>query len=276
MTLTKSSNLIIPEVLADMVQAELAKKVRFEPLAVVDTTLNNQPGDKIKVPAWDYIGDAKDLAEGASIEITQMSTTSKEMTVKQIGKAVEITDYALEVGYDDALQAASEQIALAHAQKIDEDMLTALRSASLSYEAPDLSGGTAATDFSIDHLEHAIAKFNDEDLADMVLVASPRRAIELTRSARNASMCTELGAKSLLSGAFAKVLGCEIVRSKRLADSEAYLVKVGALRLIKKREVNLETDRDILKKSTVLSADSIYGCYLYDAKKAVRITIPGQ
>ena len=36
--LTKSTHLIIPEVLADMVQAVLEKKIRFTPLSVVDTT----------------------------------------------------------------------------------------------------------------------------------------------------------------------------------------------------------------------------------------------
>lgn len=262
---TLSRQLIIPQVLADMVQAELDKKIRFVPLATVDTTLQGQPGDTLTVPAWDYIGDATDLTEGETIEITQMSTTKKEMKIKQIGKAVEITDYALQVGYDDALAAAAQQIALAHAQKQDEDMLTALKTATLTETA---TGGLTVT-----NLEKAIAKFDDEDLADMVLITNPKNAIALVGDARKLTLNTDLGADALVTGAFAKVLGATVVRSKRLADNEAYLVKVGALRLLKKRDLNLETDRDILKKSTVISADSIYGTYLYDAKKAVKITV---
>lgn len=263
--LTKSTHLIIPQVLADMVSYELDKKIRFTPLATVDTTLVGRPGDTITVPAWDYIGDAKDLTEGDAIEISQMSTTDKQMSIKQIGKAVEITDYALEVGYDDALREAAQQIALAHASKIDTDFITAVQGATLTETA---SGG-----LTVDNLDAAIAKFDDEDLSDMVLLANAKVARVLVNDARKQLLYTETGADALVSGAIGKVLGATIVRSNKLADGEAYLIKQGALRLLKKRDVNLETDRDILKKSTVISADSIYGTYLYDAKKVVKITV---
>lgn len=263
--ITKSTHLIIPEVLADMVSAELEKKIRFIPLAVVDTTLVGQPGDKIKVPAWDYIGDATDLTEGNSIEVTQMSTTNKEMAIKQIGKAVEITDYALEVGYDNALNEAAKQIATSHAQKIDDDMFKALQNATLTETA---TGG-----LTVENLEKAIAKFDDEDIADMVIIANPANSLKLQADARKQLIYTEIGANALINGAVGKVLNATLVRSKRVPAGEAYLVKVGALRLVKKRDLNLEKDRDILKKSTVISADSIYGTYLFDAKKVVKITI---
>lgn len=267
MALTRSDNLIIPEVLADMVQYELEKKIRFTPLAQVDTTLVGQPGDTITVPAWGYIGDAEDLTEGEEIEISQMSTTDKTMTIKQIGKAVEVTDYALEVSYDDALQAAASQIALSHAQKIDEDFVNALRLGAELTETAD--------SLTVDNLEKAIAVFDDEDLSDMVLITNPQNAINLTADARKLALNTEVGGQALISGAFAKVLGATVVRSKRLQDNEAFLIKAGALRLVKKRDVFLETDRDILKKSTVISADSIYGTYVFDSSKLVKVNIGG-
>lgn len=262
---TKSTNLIIPQVLADMVQAELEKQVRLTPLAVVDTTLVGRPGDTLTVPAWDYIGDATDLTEGDSIEITQMSTTEKTMKIKQIGKAVEITDYALQVGYDDALATAALQIAQSHAQKIDEDFLTTISAATLSETA---TGG-----LTVENLEKAIAKFNDEDIAQMAIIANPQDALKLQADARKLLVYADAGADALISGTVGRVLGADLVRARRVPEGTAYLVKQGALRLVKKRDVNLETDRDILKKSTVISADSIYGTYLYDAKKVVKITI---
>lgn len=262
---TKSTHLIIPEVLADMVKAKLVNKVRFTPLATVDTTLVGQPGDEITVPAWDYIGEAKDLAEGDLIEITQMSTTTKKMKVKQVGKAVEITDYAQKAGFDDALESASEQLALAIADKQDNDMVKAVQGATLQVTATD--------GLTVDNLELAIAKFNDEDGEPMVLLTNAKNALVLQKDARKLLLNTEVGANALINGAFAKILNAEVVRSNRLADGEAYLVKAGALRLNKKSDLNLETDRDILKKSTVISVDAIYGCYLYDAKKVVKITI---
>lgn len=262
---TKSTHLIIPEVLAGMVQAELKKKIRFQPLAQTDTTLVGKPGDTVTVPAWGYIGEAKDLAEGASIEISEMSTTTKKMKIKQVGKAVEITDYALQVGYDDALAEATRQLAVSIADKIDNDFVTAIKTAELQETA---TGG-----LTVENLEKAIAKFDDEDTSELVLLANVKNALNLQSDARKKLLNTEVGAQSLINGAFAKVLNAEIVRTNRLEDGEAYLIKKDALKLFKKRDVNIETDRDILKKSTVISADAIYGAYLYNAKKAVKITV---
>jgi hypothetical protein len=39
-----------------------------------------------------------------------------------------------------------------------------------------------------------------------------------------------------------------------------------------KRDTLLETDRDIINKSTVMTVDKHYVVYLYDASKAIKIT----
>lgn len=52
MALTMLSNLINPEVLADMVEKKLHDLIRFTPLAEVDNTLVGQPGDTLTLPSY--------------------------------------------------------------------------------------------------------------------------------------------------------------------------------------------------------------------------------
>ena len=51
-----------------------------------------------------------------------------------------------------------------------------------------------------------------------------------------------------------------------------FIVKPGALAIYMKRDTLLETDRDIINKSTVMTVDKHYVAYLYDASKAIKIT----
>ncbi len=46
------NNLIDPEVMARMVSARLPKKIKFSPIARIDTTLVGQPGSTITVPKY--------------------------------------------------------------------------------------------------------------------------------------------------------------------------------------------------------------------------------
>lgn len=52
MALTTLSNLINPEVLADMVDVKLHDLIRFAPLAEVDNTLVGQPGNTLTLPSY--------------------------------------------------------------------------------------------------------------------------------------------------------------------------------------------------------------------------------
>ena len=50
--MTKITNLVNPEVMAPMIKATLPKKIKYSPLAKIDTTLSGQPGDSITVPKY--------------------------------------------------------------------------------------------------------------------------------------------------------------------------------------------------------------------------------
>jgi N4-gp56 family major capsid protein len=49
---TKLTNLVNPQVMADMVSARLPKKIKFTPIARIDNTLVGRPGNTITVPKY--------------------------------------------------------------------------------------------------------------------------------------------------------------------------------------------------------------------------------
>lgn len=275
MTQTKLAQMINPEVMADMVSAKLPKMIKFTPLAYVERALVGQPGNTITVPKWEYSGDAKDIEEGVAIEPDQLTTKKSTMTIKKAGKGIELTDEAVLSGYGDPIGQATHQIALAIANKVDNDLVE---------EAKKATQFVAETPITGDALDKALAVFADEEDARYVALINPEDAIALRgNAAKEWVRGSEIGAAIVVSGTFGEFKGVQIVRSKKVDKGKGFLVKVsavdtdtddvakyGAFVINLKRDVAIETDRDILKKTTVITGDEHYGVYLYDPSKVVK------
>ena len=275
MTQTEIAQLVNPEVLADMVSAKLPKMIKFTPLAYVERELVGQPGSTVTVAKWVYSGDAKDITEGEAIVPDQLTTDKSTMTIKKAGKGVEVTDEALLSGYGDPLGQAAHQIALAIANKVDNDLATEAAKATQYVDDAPTTG---------DALDKALAVFADEEDARYVALINPEDAIALRKdTVKEWVRGSEIGANIVVSGTFGETHGVQIVRSKKVEKGKGFLVKVsavetdtddvakyGAFVINLKRDVAIETDRDILKKTTVITGDEHYGVYLYDPTKVVK------
>lgn len=275
MTQTKLAQMVNPEVMADMVSAKLPKLLKFTPLAYVERTLVGQAGNTLTVPKWVYSGDAKDIAEGVAIEPDQLTTDKATMTIKKAGKGIELTDEAVLSGFGDPIGQATQQIALAIAAKIDDDLVAEAKKATQFVAEAPTTG---------DALDKALAVFADEEDARYVALINPEDAIALRKdTAKEWVRGSEIGANIVVSGTFGEAHGVQIVRTKKVEKGKGFLVKVsaaetdtddvakyGAFVLNLKRDVAIETDRDILKKTTVITGDEHYGVYLYDPSKVVK------
>ena len=275
MTQTKIAQMVNPEVLADMVSAKLPKMIKFTPLAYVERELVGQPGNTVTVAKWVYSGDAKDITEGEAIVPDQLTTDKSTMTIKKAGKGVEVTDEALLSGYGDPLGQAAHQISLAIANKVDNDLVVEAKKATQYVDDAPTTGAA---------LDKALAVFADEEDARYVALINPEDAIALRAdTAKEWVRGSEIGADIVISGTFGETHGVQIVRSKKVDKGKGFLVKVsavetdtddvakyGAFVINLKRDVAIETDRDILKKTTVITGDEHYGVYLYDPTKVVK------
>lgn len=276
MAQTKLANIVNPEVMADMIDKKLVDLMKFAPLATVDTTLVGQPGDKIVLPSWNYVGDAATLAEGVSLTPSLLSAGKVNATIHKVAKGIELTDEAVLSGYGDPIGEAGTQLALAIASAVDNEMLSILHgiTGAMAMSTANNTTYPAAVD-----IVAGLTLFG-EDIEDgeTVAVVSPE-VYQQMRTVSGASAwvpASEIAAGIAIRGVVGEFQGCQVMVSNKLKTTGAgagdiFLVKPGALRIFLKRDTLIEADRDILAFTTVMTASKHFVAYLYNAAKAVRI-----
>ena len=282
MTMTKLENLINPEVMSSIISAKVEKKVAVIPFAKVDTALQGRAGNTITIPVFGYIGDASNVEEGASIGADQLTATDKQFTVAKIGKGVDITDEAILSGYGDPVGEANRQLAMAIAQKIDQDAIDALYGASLTFDG-------VANKISYAGIVDAIDVFEEEYNTEKVLFIHPKQLSQLRKDADFTSADKYVNGNYVaVNGEVGKIANCRVVVSKRVKENEGNtgyvnpIVKINfdaeteeatsALTIFLKKGVAVETDRDIDKQINMIRASEHYVVALTDESKVVKAT----
>lgn len=271
---TKLANLIDPQVLATVIDKKLVDYIRFAPLAEVDNTLVGTPGSRLTFPTWSYISAASDLTEGSAISTVSLNAGSTYATIKEIGKGVEITDTAILSGYGDPVEEIAKQLVLAIADKVDIDLLTVMSGIS----APMLyKNGASTTALTVSDISNALELFGEDIDGRKSVLVSPALYTKI-RNTKDWCPASEYAAGALVRGAVGQIFGCDVIVTNRLKRSlakqeDAYIVKPGALRLILKRDVMLEADRDILRRVNVFTATKHYVPYLYNASGAIKLKV---
>ena len=272
---TMLSDLIVPQVMADMISAKLPTKLMFKPLAAIDNTLAGVPGNKITVPRYAYIGDAAEIAEGGKMGTAKLQTSTTQFTIKKIGKAVEITDEAVLSGYGNPAAEAQKQILMAIASKIDADCADALQTSKLVYDGSagiiNYNGVVDATDL-----------FTEEEQSRKVLFIHSKQLTQIRKDPDFLDK-NKYNMDLMMTGAIGMIAGCEVVVSNRvkLASGVYFnpIVKqtqtaeteddAPALTIYMKRSVLVESTRDALASKTTPSATEHYGVALTNESKVV-------
>ena len=271
---TLLTNLVNPQVMADIIDKKLVDLMRFSPLATIDTTLQGRPGNTISLPSYTYISDAVTVAEGADIPINQLTASAVPVQIHKIGNGVQITDEAALSAMGDPVGEATKQLATSIASQLDNELIGVLN----AITSPMVSTvGTAGT-LDFDDIADALELFGEdiEDGLAKVLVVSPKQYTTL-RKTPGWLPASDISADLAIRGVVGEVQGCQVLVSNKLKEASskenAYIVKPGALRIFMKRDTLVESDRDIINKSTTITADKHFAPYLYDASKAVKITV---
>lgn len=268
---TYKADLVVPEVIASIVEEKLTDAIRFAPYCTVDTTLVGNAGDTLTFPSYEYIGDAEDVAEGEAIPYEKLTVGTTSATVKKAGKGVDITDEALLSAYGDPQGEAGRQLALSIASKVDNDVITCLEGISAGMTVDKSSVAICG-----DSIADALVKFGEDLDGPMVTFIHPAQVATVRKDA-NWMKYTEMRAEQLVSGSIGSIHGVNFVISNKVpydTDNQAFenfIIKSGAVKIILKRDTLVESDRDIDTKTTRVNLDKHYVVYLYDASKAIKL-----
>ena len=206
---TKIENMINPEVMGDMLDAKIEAQLKLTPYAKVDTTLQGVPGDTKTVPSWNYIGDAKDIAEGEEVDTTKMTASKSTFTIKKAMKSVSITQESINSGLGNPVGQAESQLAKSIAGKVDNDVLAE------AYKAK-MSSGDGTAQISYNGLVDASTKFEDEeDGIEKVLFIHPAQEGTLLKDS-NFISADKYEPGVMVKGAIGKVAGCQVKKSKKV------------------------------------------------------------
>ncbi len=275
---TLSTNLVVPEVFSKIVEGEFLAKAKLLNFAKVYNDLVGKPGDTIHFSKFGTLTEATELTEGTAMSTETLSATDSSAVIKEIGKAVEISDKAILSALGDPIGEAARQLGVVLALKVDTDIKTELESTT---NVVDVSGsGTISYSAIVD----ALAKFGENYDDVLALVVHSKQAADLLKDS-NFINAAAFGQPVMVNGyaAIGKIAGIPVVISDRITKTPgntttgtpdtytALLLRKNAVALAYKRQLQIEQDRDILKRTTVISGTMYYAVKLLDTNKAVKI-----
>ena len=280
MPTTTMANMINPEVMGPMINAKIEALAKLTPYAKVDTTLQGVPGDTKTVPSWNYIGDAEDVAEGAEVDLTQMTAASTTFTIKKAMKAVGITQEAINSGLGNPVGQAEHQLAKSIVGKVDKDVLEAALTA-----ATTVGDGTAVIGYG--GIVDAATKFEDEeDGIEKVMFISPKQEATLLKDPDFVS-ADKFQAGVAVNGSIGKIAGCWIKKSNKIkarsgvftcpiiklepdsAETEYTEDELPAITIFLKKDTTVDHEWFPKKQQHDITAAKYYGVALTNAAKVV-------
>ena len=271
---TINTNVIVPDVYAQLVRDKIAGKVKVAQFLVNLGDLHGKIGETIQFPKYSYIGDAKDWNINTPMDVTQMKQTTTHATIKAIqAPAVKVADYDDEVELGNAIEEASNQQAIAVGRKYDTDAIACALTSPLKYQLATKNTVTQAEMISILGLYG-----DDRDSADFDAIvihssfAPSFYAMDMFTS-RERTM-TKDGNGIAVNGCIGYFLDIPVVLSDRLYDAtnqEGFILvmKKNAISIIPKENPFAEASRDASLRQTTIYLSQFYAMALTDDEAIV-------
>lgn len=294
---TRIADVVVPEILSDMVTAQISPYLDLMRLGIATKDYGNKDisegGHFAKVPFYDQLtGDDEVITDSTSLTPGKISTDTDIGVVCHRGKAWASRDLAKILSGDDPQKEIAKQVASFWGKKMNDAMINVLKGvfypstgalASTHY-VKDGADSAAAVILSASSIVKAASKLGDAMTEfDAILVHSLVYA-DMIR-AKLVSFPERNGPDNVdLTGKPGKFLGLDIIVSDYCPVTAGgtapynlytcYLLKKGCMYLGMQKNVMTETDRDILAQKDVLATTVHYVPHLKLVKWNVTTTNP--
>jgi hypothetical protein len=276
MPTTMIADIIDPEVLADQISAKFPDRLVIgqTSLVEVDSTFPlGSPGSKFKIPFWKRIATFADLSEGTAMTTNKITTGSEFGVVVRGGVAFEVTDQSQLVTKADPVGEISDQLARRAAEYIDAKLVAECEKTPNVFNQQISQVGSVTTMVPNALIQAMVNNFGDNYgvvLGGGALIMHSKVFGDLIQQGVIQNQY-QSGMDVLKSGLMPTLLGLPIYLSDRVTKStvsavnryNTYIVGAGALGLFYQRQVMVEFDRDILKKTDIISADVHFAAHLF-------------
>lgn len=264
-----NKNMIIPEVYAAIVNEKIAGKVVVSQACEHYGDLMGKPGETLTFPKTEYIGDAQEIVVGEPIPVSKLSQTTTQATITEIAPdGIKIFDYDNKTELGNTIDKGAEQQAIAIARKQDSMAIACAYATPLQKE---LAKDGEVTFFEMNAI---LGMYGDDANASdfwgivvhsayipSLLTMDGFVSAELTHTADGNGI-----QENNLIGYFR---GIKVFVSDRLYDtttSEYFIlaIKKGALGIIPKESVFVETARDASIRATTVFTSQFLAMALVD------------
>lgn len=271
MAFTKRSDLVIPQLLVEAIQAEFAGKILLygTNAAVVSNTLpgDKKGGDVVTVPYFGSMGEAELLNEGDALTPEGLTESTETAAVKRAGKAFETTEWARMAANADPYTEAARQFGVLMRRLFDQQLITAATASLPSTYINDVTA-VPATTLNYDIVADSTGLWGDQQENIELLAVHSKVYRDLLKlkdtTGRNLLQLPTQGNDP------ARIYGIPVIPSDRcnvIAGSpnkyESMIIKRDALALWMRESPTVKTGEDILADSDIIAIHTYFAVYRY-------------
>lgn len=268
-----------PKVWRDHIEAYFDRKLVYGAFAVEDDTLTAAPGLTVDFPYFNSIGDAEEPNEDEGLEVDNLTDNSFNATVFEVGKAVGIKKKAFKksaASRDRVVSEAQRQLARVHAEKLDSKLLTEF-SGSGNYTSGYLATASGNKMSPTILIRAKMIGFGDRANEAVVCFMHSRQFLDLITDTTAGFLKADANDPMyLVEGFMGRLLGMAIIAvdtvpatDSQIDSTDAYHAFIHAAEpygYMKKQEMEIEDDYDILMREWVVASNEWYAVKSFHAK----------